>query len=152
MDLVAPAVDRITRLNVRHRPVPRWVAILLIYAMFFVAGQLAYAALDAALDIWDDVDMADVRARSIELSELFLAEVEAYVDRYGRRADKWTIVAPSWTEDEPGVPKDARTGLVIKISRQCIRRTGVRRSAPPGYLPGDRGHDRLRTTRPTMKG
>lgn len=29
----------------------------------------------------------------------FLAEVEQYVDRYGRRADKWTIVAPSWTED-----------------------------------------------------
>ncbi|HEV2777319.1 MAG TPA: hypothetical protein VGV90_17150, partial [Solirubrobacteraceae bacterium] len=29
----------------------------------------------------------------------FLAEVERYVDRYGRRADKWTIVAPSWTED-----------------------------------------------------
>lgn len=29
----------------------------------------------------------------------FLAELEAYVDSYGRRADKWTIVAPSWTED-----------------------------------------------------
>jgi phosphohistidine swiveling domain-containing protein len=29
----------------------------------------------------------------------YLAEVEAYVERYGRRADKWTIVAPSWTED-----------------------------------------------------
>jgi len=29
----------------------------------------------------------------------FLAELEAYVDRYGRRADTWTILAPSWTED-----------------------------------------------------
>ncbi|MBW3652887.1 MAG: hypothetical protein KY433_04685 [Actinobacteria bacterium] len=29
----------------------------------------------------------------------FLAELEDYVDRYGRRADKWTILAPSWTED-----------------------------------------------------
>jgi kynureninase len=38
---------------------------------------LAYAALEAALTIWDDVSMADVRARSIELSELFIAEVEA---------------------------------------------------------------------------
>ncbi len=28
----------------------------------------------------------------------FLAELEAYLDAYGRRADKWTIVAPSWTE------------------------------------------------------
>lgn len=35
------------------------------------------AALDAALDAWDDVDMADLRARSIELSERFIAGVEA---------------------------------------------------------------------------
>ena len=29
----------------------------------------------------------------------FLADLEDYLDRYGRRADKWTIVAPSWTEN-----------------------------------------------------
>jgi hypothetical protein len=29
----------------------------------------------------------------------FLTELEAFVDRYGRRADKWTLLAPSWTED-----------------------------------------------------
>ena len=29
----------------------------------------------------------------------FLADLEDYVDRYGRRADKWTLLAPSWTED-----------------------------------------------------
>jgi len=33
--------------------------------------------LEAALDIWDDVDMAALRARSIELSELFIRDVEA---------------------------------------------------------------------------
>ncbi len=38
---------------------------------------LAYAALEAALTVWEDVSMADVRARSIQLSELFIAEVEA---------------------------------------------------------------------------
>jgi len=32
---------------------------------------LQMAALDAALDVWDDVDMADLRARSIALSEAF---------------------------------------------------------------------------------
>ncbi len=37
---------------------------------------LSMAALDAALDIWDEVDIEEVRARSIELSELFIAEVE----------------------------------------------------------------------------
>ncbi|MES2096666.1 MAG: kynureninase [Pseudomonadota bacterium] len=38
---------------------------------------LALAVLDAALDAWDGVSMADVRARSLELSALFIAEVEA---------------------------------------------------------------------------
>ena len=38
---------------------------------------LALAALDVALDAWEGVDMADVRARSIELSERLIAGVEA---------------------------------------------------------------------------
>jgi len=38
---------------------------------------LSLAALEAALSVWDGVDMADVRARSIILSELFIAGVEA---------------------------------------------------------------------------
>jgi len=38
---------------------------------------IALAALDAALDVWDGVYMADVRRRSMELSELFIKEVEA---------------------------------------------------------------------------
>jgi kynureninase len=35
------------------------------------------AVLDAALDAFDGIDMADIRARSIELSEQFISEVEA---------------------------------------------------------------------------
>jgi kynureninase len=38
---------------------------------------LALAALDAALDAWDGVEMADVREKSIALCDLFIAEVEA---------------------------------------------------------------------------
>ena len=38
---------------------------------------LQLAALDAALDVWDGVEIADLRARSIELSEAFIAGVEA---------------------------------------------------------------------------
>ncbi|MCT8328500.1 kynureninase [Albidovulum sediminis] len=38
---------------------------------------LQMAALEASMDIWDRVDMADVRARSIELTEAFIAAVEA---------------------------------------------------------------------------
>jgi kynureninase len=37
---------------------------------------LSLAALDAALDVWDEVAIAEVRERSIELSEAFIAEVE----------------------------------------------------------------------------
>ncbi|SFI55460.1 kynureninase [Jannaschia pohangensis] len=37
---------------------------------------LQLTALDAALDVWDGVDMADLRRRSIALSELFIAQVE----------------------------------------------------------------------------
>jgi kynureninase len=45
------------------------------------------AALEAALDIWDMVDIADVRARAIELSELFISEVEA-------RCPELTLASP----------------------------------------------------------
>lgn len=38
---------------------------------------IAMVALDAALDAWDGVSMADVRRRSLELSGLFIREVEA---------------------------------------------------------------------------
>ncbi|MDF3607865.1 kynureninase [Paracoccus sp. DMF-8] len=38
---------------------------------------LALAALDAALDIWDEVDMAALRARSIELTGAFIGAVES---------------------------------------------------------------------------
>lgn len=37
---------------------------------------LALTALDAALDAWDSVEMADVRQKSIALCDLFIAEVE----------------------------------------------------------------------------
>ena len=45
------------------------------------------AALEAALDIWDEIDMADVRIRSIALTELFIGEVEA-------RCPQLTLASP----------------------------------------------------------
>ncbi|SIS76002.1 kynureninase [Paracoccus saliphilus] len=38
---------------------------------------IAMTALDAALDAWDGVELADLRARSVELTEAFIAGVEA---------------------------------------------------------------------------
>jgi kynureninase len=48
---------------------------------------LALAALEASLDIWDRVDIAEVRARSIALCDLFIAEVE-------RRCPSLRLVTP----------------------------------------------------------
>ena len=38
---------------------------------------IAFAALEGALEIWDDIDLRDVRHKSVELSNLFIARVEA---------------------------------------------------------------------------
>ncbi|CAL75411.1 Putative Kynureninase [Bradyrhizobium sp. ORS 278] len=48
---------------------------------------IALAALDAALDAWEGVSMQDVRAASIALSELFIAEVE-------KRCPSLTLASP----------------------------------------------------------
>ncbi len=50
-------------------------------------GVIAMAALEAALDVWDHADIRDVRRRSIELSELFIHEVE-------QRCPSLTLASP----------------------------------------------------------
>ena len=37
---------------------------------------LSMSALDAALDLWDGIDLGEIRARSLALTDLFIAEVE----------------------------------------------------------------------------
>jgi phosphohistidine swiveling domain-containing protein len=42
-------------------------------------------------------------------AQLFLAELSAYLDEYGRRADKWNVIsAPSWIEDPTPVIKNLK--------------------------------------------
>lgn len=48
---------------------------------------IAMAALDAALDVWEGVDMTDVRKMSIALADLFIREVEA-------RCPELTLASP----------------------------------------------------------
>ena len=43
--LIAPAVERLHRLQIRGRAVPRWVAVLLIYAVFFLGLYLFFVSL-----------------------------------------------------------------------------------------------------------
>ena len=37
---------------------------------------ISFASLKHALDIWDDIDLQELRLHSIELSELFISEIE----------------------------------------------------------------------------
>ncbi|MCW4115226.1 kynureninase [Aurantimonas sp. MSK8Z-1] len=46
-------------------------------------GVISMSALDAALDIFDAVDMAALRTKSVALCELFLAQVEARCGEFG---------------------------------------------------------------------
>ena len=48
---------------------------------------LGLAALDAALDAWEEVSIDDVRERSVTLSERFIAEVEG-------RCPEFELVSP----------------------------------------------------------
>ncbi|WP_434053475.1 MAG: kynureninase [Roseibium sp.] len=48
---------------------------------------LALSSLHAALDVFEDVDMASIRAKSVSLSELFISEVEA-------RCPQLTLASP----------------------------------------------------------
>ncbi|MEL7466414.1 MAG: kynureninase [Pseudomonadota bacterium] len=44
---------------------------------------ISLTALDAALDVWDGVDMAEIRAKSVALCDLFIAEVERQTAGHG---------------------------------------------------------------------
>lgn len=59
--------------DTEYRPMPNSIDRMRIGT----ASIASFALLDAALDAWDGVDMGDLRAKSIELAELFIAEVEA---------------------------------------------------------------------------
>ncbi len=54
----------------------------------------AFSILNAALDVWDDVDMNDLHVRSVELSELFITEVD-------KRCPALTLASPR-NPDERG--------------------------------------------------
>ena len=51
-------------------------------------SMAAFTLLETALDIWDEVNLDDVRSKSIELSEFFISEVES-------KCHGLTLVSPS---------------------------------------------------------
>lgn len=59
--------------DVNYRPMPNKIDRMRIGT----PSIASFAILEAALDAWEDVDMDDLRATSIELCDLFIAQVEA---------------------------------------------------------------------------
>lgn len=80
--LVQPLVARITRVKVAGRPVPRWVAILLIYAGFFVAVYLFFIALVPQLYR----EMARVSREAAAFANRLTPE---HVQELAQRAETW---------------------------------------------------------------
>ncbi|MGE6760834.1 AI-2E family transporter [Corallococcus interemptor] len=80
--LVQPLVARITRLSVAGRHVPRWVAILLIYAGFFLAVYLFFVALVPQL-------YREVARISREMAGFASALTPEHVQALAQRAEGW---------------------------------------------------------------
>ncbi|MBZ4370442.1 AI-2E family transporter [Corallococcus interemptor] len=80
--LVQPLVARITRLEVAGRYVPRWVAILLIYAGFFLAVYLFFVALVPQL-------YREVVRISREMAGFASALTPEHVQGLAQRAEGW---------------------------------------------------------------
>ncbi|QAT87368.1 hypothetical protein EJ065_5838 [Corallococcus coralloides] len=80
--LVQPLVARITRLKVAGHSVPRWVAILLIYAGFFLAVYLFVVALVPQL-------YREVARISREMAAFASALTPEHVQGHAQRAEAW---------------------------------------------------------------
>jgi predicted PurR-regulated permease PerM len=80
--LVQPLVARITRLKVAGRSVPRWVAILLIYAGFFLAVYLFFVALVPQL-------YREVARISREMAGFASSLTPQHVQDLAQRAETW---------------------------------------------------------------
>lgn len=75
---------------------------------------LALSSLHAALDVFEDVDMASIRAKSVSLSELFIAEVEA-------RCPQLTLASPR-NAHERGSQVSFRFGEGYAVMQALIAR------------------------------
>jgi predicted PurR-regulated permease PerM len=80
--LVQPIVARITRVRVAKRPVPHWVAILLIYAVFFVGLYLFFIALVPQLYR----ELARISRDGLAFANSLTPE---YLQSFAHRAENW---------------------------------------------------------------
>jgi predicted PurR-regulated permease PerM len=105
--LVAPLVDRLTRVRVGRRQLPRWVAIILIYLAFFGTVYLAFVSVVPQLYRELTRITRDAVAWSNSLSPERISEMSRDVDRWFR--DRGLPVDISSRSIE-GAPADPRSG------------------------------------------
>lgn len=80
--LVQPLVGRIHRVQVAGRPVPRWVAILVIYALFFLGVYLFFVALVPQLYL----ELARISREGAELARSLTPE---RIQDIAQRSEAW---------------------------------------------------------------
>ncbi len=91
---------------------------------------LGLAALDAALDAWEGVSIDDVRAKSVELSERFIAEVERRCPGLGlvsprRPAERGSQVSLRFADACPFVQALIDRGVVGDFRPPDVMRFGI---------------------------
>lgn len=90
---------------------------------------LQMAALDAALDVWDGVSIDDVRSKSIELSELFIKEVESRCPQLKLLSPRDSVmrgsqVSFSWEHGYEAIQALAAHGVVGDFRAPDVMRFG----------------------------
>jgi predicted PurR-regulated permease PerM len=148
--LVQPLVERITRLRVVGRQIPHWVAILLIYALFFVGVYLFFIALVPQLyrelaRISRD-GLAFANSLTPEYLQQLAHRLEGWLADYGipialsDRAVEGEDLAPggsfSFAVDLAQLLKDAGTRLAVVARENLGNIVGVSRSIIGGVLAG----------------
>ncbi len=114
--LVAPGVNRISQLKVKGRAVPRWAAILFIYALFFVVVYLAFIALVPQLYR----ELVRITQEAVEYANALTPE---RVQELSRRAEDWLyarglpIELYAGAAQEHGRPEG---GLSLSIDLQAV--------------------------------
>ena len=87
---------------------------------------LGLAALDAALDVWDGVSIDDVRTRSMELSERFIAEID-------ERCPELELVSPR-SPEERGSQVSLRYPDAYPVVQALIERGVIGDFRPPDVM------------------
>ena len=148
--LVQPLVARITRLRIAGRAIPHWVAILLIYALFFVGVYLFFIALVPQLyrelgRISRDA-VAFVNKLTPEYLQSLAHRLEAWLGGYGipvalsNRGVEGEDLAPtssfSFAVDLAELLKDSVARLSVLVRENLGNIVGVSRSIIAGVLTG----------------